>query len=331
MNEYLTVALITIAAISSLYLFVRWRYGNGLMSKLFAVFIPSIGILGYLGFALGKLGVRGEIMTVILIAAVSVVVLVVQMIQRMVVAKVQAQADAVTEVVTGLTSASREASASAEEQASAVAQVSSTIEEIHQMSQTTAAHSQEVVESTTDAVSHGKRGLDSVQEVVRVMERFAQTADFVNVVKEVAEQSNLLAVNAGIEAVKAGEAGRGFSVVASEVRNLAEQSKEAASQIREVINQSTQGNRAVHATNTLIAELGQVLQNSSEKARMISGAAVQQSAGIKQVANAMGDLTSGGHRTAQASLQIQQAVDRLDGISRELVHLIHGAAARTRT
>jgi len=69
-----------------------------------------------------------------------------------------------------------------------------------------------------------------------------------------------------------------------------------------------------------------VLQKSSDKARQISGAAVEQSSGIKQIVSAMSDLTGGGQQSAQASQRIQQAVDELGGISQDLVQLIHGAA-----
>jgi len=135
-----------------------------------------------------------------------------------------------------------------------------------------------------------------------------------------------LAVNAGIEAAKAGEFGRGFAVVASEVRNLAEQSKDAARQIREAIEQTKNGQRAIVATDAVITSLGTVLQENSGRARQISGATVQQSAGIKQISDAMSNLIQGGKDTALAAQQIESAGNDLIKVSQRLATLINGQA-----
>jgi len=292
-------------------------------------------VVGYMGFIFGDYGVTIPVTTISFAVAITFTVLMVTVIQRSIVVRIREQAESVLSVVTNLSTTSQQAAASSEEQASAVAQVSSSIEEIHRMSQTTTDTSQQVVKVADEAVAQGHVGLESVREVVRVMERFAQATDFVQVVGEVAEQSNLLAVNAGIEAAKAGELGRGFSVVASEVRNLAEQSKDAAKQIREVIGQTKEGQRALTITDSVISGLGSVLQETSDKARQISGAAVQQSAGIKQISDAMGNLTQGGRDTAAASQQIKQAAEELMQVSRLLSILVQGeslegAASRAR-
>ena len=125
-----------------------------------------------------------------------------------------------------------------------------------------------------------------------------------------------------IEAAKAGEYGRGFSVVAAEVRTLAEQSKEAARQIRETIRQTDAGQEAVEATFSVIVKLAQVLQNATDRARTISGSAVQQAAGIKQIAEAMSNLTQGGHDTAAAAQQLRAATVELETVGLRLSKLM---------
>ena len=192
------------------------------------------------------------------------------------------------------------------------------------MSQSTTENSQAVVKVAENAETQGRQGLESVREVMHIIDRFAQTTDFIEIVGEVADQSNLLAVNAGIEASKAGEFGRGFAVVATEVRTLAEQSKEAARQIREAIKQTQVGQKAITSTDAVITALAAMLQTTSDKARQISGAAVQQSAGIKQISDAMNNLTQGSKDTAVAAQQIEQAGDILLKVSQRLTNLISG-------
>lgn len=324
MNEYIIVALTTLIATLCLLAIVHWKYGNGLLAKLFRVVMFSIAVLGNIGFVLGKQGITVESLLISSVIVCSLIIMMVVVIQKFAIEQVQMQTDAVSKIVKDMSITSREAAASAEEQASAVTQVSSAVEEIHQMSQNTASTSRDVANVAGKALSQGQEGLISVKEVLQVMDRMAQTSDFVEIVNQVAEQSNLLAFNAGIEAAKAEEYGRGFAIVASEVRNLAEQSKQAAKKIRESIQYTTKGQNAIKSTNALIIELGNVLEEASEKARQISGAAVQQSAGIKQISDAMVNLIQNGKHSALTSQQIRKAADELANITKQLTLIIHG-------
>lgn len=327
MNEYVVTGLADCVAALIIYIGVRLRFGNGLLTRLFRIVIISIVVVGYIGFILGKQGISLEGLILTVVVAGTLIVLTVIVIQRTIITRIKVQADNVLGVANNLSATSLQAASSAEEQASSVAQITSSIGEIHHMSQTASDNSQSVVEVADQAVLKGHEGLDSVRDVVQVMERFAQATDFVQVVGEVAEQSNLLAVNAGIEAAKAGEFGRGFAVVATEVRTLADQSKEAARQIREAIEQTSTGQSKLAKADEVISALGSVLREASDKARQISGASVQQAAGIKQISDAMGGLTQGGRDTALASKQIQEAVVQLNEVSSKLVELVSGRSS----
>lgn len=322
MNDYVVTGIVGISTSLALYTIVRMRYGRGLLSRIFGVMMPFVAVLGCLGVILGKQGINVVTVSItVMIAGVFILVMAMS-IQRTIVDRITAQSGSLLKIASRLAATAQEAAASSEEQAAAVAQVTSSVDEIHRMSQTTTEKSQSVVKVADQAVSQGHEGLDSVREVVGVMERFSHATDFVQVVGEVAEQSNLLAVNAGIEASKAGDFGRGFSVVASEVRNLAEQSRDAAKQIREAIAQTKVGQLGLSKTDDVISSLGLVLQETSDKARQISGAAMQQAAGIKQISDAMNNLTQGGRDTAAASKQIQHAVDELYSVGRELADIV---------
>ena len=327
MNEYVAVALPTIIVLILTIVVSRLLFGNGLITKLVSVVMPVICSVAYVAFVLGKQGVTAPLLALATLAGVVGVSAMTWILKRSVIAKILSQSEAVLGVANSLSAISQQTAASAEEQATAVAEVTTSIEEIHRMSRSTTETAQNVLTNAEKSVVQGHEGIQSVQKALDIMEKFSQATDFVQVVGEVAEQSNLLAVNAGIEASKAGEFGRGFSVVASEVRNLAEQSKDAAKQIRDAIGQTRAGQQALEVTNLVLTGLGSVLQETSDRARQISGAAVQQSAGIKQISDAMSNLTQGGKDTAVSSQQIKEAAENLKEVTYQLSILVKGQTA----
>lgn len=324
MNDYIVVAVVTVISVTLVLGTVWWKFGGGLITKIFRITLISTAIGAYISFVMGKNGITFVNLSTTLAVGITLVLTVLIMIKKTIIADIQHQSDAVSKVVRSLTVTSNEAAASAEEQSSTVTQVSTAVEEIHQMSQNTANTSQDVVNVAAQAVTQGREGQDAVREALTVMERLAQTTDFVEVVNHVAEQSNLLAFNAGIEAAKAEEYGRGFSVVASEVRNLAEQSKQAAAKIREALRYTRSGQQAIESTDKIVVKLGSVLEDTSDKVRQISGAALQQSAGIKQISDAMGNLVQSGRHTALTSKQIKEAAAELATVTYRLSVIIHG-------
>ncbi len=246
------------------------------------------------------------------------------------------------------------------QQASSVAEVSTTVEEIRQASQTAASSARDVANGSDAAARTGQQGREKVGQatdtmrvlgervsviagqIVQLAERTAAIGGIVDAVNDLAEQSNLLAVNASIEAAKAGEQGRGFAVVAAEVRNLAEQSKRATQQIRTIlaeVQRATQGavmateegtkraedgRFALEAAQTVIEELALALEDSASKARQIAGAASQQAAGISQMATALETVSQSGRDSASGVKQLERAVIDLSGLSNEL----KGASSR---
>ena len=192
------------------------------------------------------------------------------------------------------------------------------------MSAVSAQSAQTVLSSSSESANNGREGLTAVEEAVRILEAVSEANAALDSVDDLAEQSNLLAVNASIEAAKAGEAGRGFAVVATEVRSLANYSKEATNQIRGAISRTENGRRAVAAVHETVSRLADSLRENADKARVISEASIQQSAGIKQISEAMQQIAVGSRDTTDAAHSLEQAVEDISAIARRLNKVITG-------
>jgi len=179
----------------------------------------------------------------------------------------------------------------------------------------------DIVKNNTDTV----KGLDK---------RVKEIATLVGTAKDIADQTNLLALNAAIEAAHAGEAGRGFAVVADEIRKLAEGTKQAATQIQEMVStigESTaetvtgmtagtqQINESIDVVNqalTVLDQIGTGTQEITSKAQEIAAATDQQTASAQQVAKTIEGIASTSEQAAvgagQMSTSIQQQSATMD-------------------
>jgi methyl-accepting chemotaxis protein len=252
-----------------------------------------------------------------------------------------------------LTSVTRQAATSAE-QAAAITETSTTAFEIAQTAKQATEHADSVIQMTQRSEELSQEGLKVVEEAVEssaglgdqvkriaatmadLSERTQQVGEIVSTVKDLAEQSNLLALNASIEASKAGEHGRGFAVVALEMRNLAEQSKAAAGQVRAILSEIQKGTRdaslatdegAKRAVRTVtlsrsageaIEGLAMVIRESALAARQIANNTRQQTIGVEQMVAAISELSTTINESADGSRAIEQGATTLTGVSRRL-------------
>lgn len=254
----------------------------------------------------------------------------------------------------------QEQSASTSETASSVSETTTTLDELRQTAESATERASSVAEvaehslsSSEEAQRQVRRGVEVMlsirdevegiaRDILELSERNLQIGEIVQSVNAIAEQSNLLAVNASIEAAKAGEHGRGFSVVATEVRALAEQSKEATQQIRSILAETQkasnsavmvteQGTKRVAEGVDLIEKIGAVVdalaeavEESADSARAIAMTANQQLAGIEQISSAMTNIEQATRDNAAGAAQLEQAATSVSDVSRRLVEVIEG-------
>jgi methyl-accepting chemotaxis protein len=256
----------------------------------------------------------------------------------------------------------------AAETATAVSQTTATVEEVKQTAQLASQKAKYVSDSAQKASQVSKTGRKSVEDaiggmhriqeqmesiaesIVRLSEQGQAIGEIIASVNDLAEQSNLLAVNAAIEATKAGEQGKGFAVVAQEVKSLAEQSKQATAQVRSILGDiqkatatavlaTEQGTKAVEAgvkqsaeAAEAIRQLADSIAEAAQAATQIAASSGQQMVGMDQVALAMENIKQASSQTATGTRQAEAAAKGLHDLGTKLNSMIqHRAASARRT
>jgi methyl-accepting chemotaxis protein len=277
---------------------------------------------------------------------------------RQLTGQMQEATDNISRANNNISAATAEQAATVTEQVASVTETSSTVEEVRQTAQQSVERVQLVSEMASNTLKLAENGLNAVKKteegmfslkdqvrhiaetILSLSEQTLQIGEIIATVNDIADQSNLLALNAAMEAARAGEAGRGFAVVAGEVRNLAEQSRQATAQVSNILSEIQKAaNTAVMVTEkgTKSAETGVELAQSTgdsirairehaqqvvRAAEQIAASARQQLGGMDQITRAMENINQGAIQTQKGMQQVDQTAQNLNDLGGQLISIV---------
>lgn len=235
---------------------------------------------------------------------------------KQVIANVSVAAQNVATASSQMSSSSMLLSQGATEQASSVEEVSSTMEEIAGSIQQNNHNAKQMEQISAKS----QLGLEAMSaKAMKTAEISRTVAEKIRVINDIAVQTNILALNAAVEAARAGEQGRGFSVVATEVRKLAERSKTAADEIVALTHENQE--LAIETGNQLTALLPGA-QQSSNLAMEINTASMEQNSGASQINNAVQQLNQVTQHNAASAEELASSAEELAGQANALLDAI---------
>jgi twitching motility protein PilJ len=261
--------------------------------------------------------------------------------------QVSSASTAARDIATRLLTASEQQSREIKDTGDKVLKMANQINEVSK----SAGESAKVARASLEAAERGQRAVynqiagmneirEQIQETAKRIKRLGESSqeigEIVELITDITEQTNVLALNAAIQAASAGEAGRGFSVVAEEVQRLADRSAEAAKQIGALVRtiqtdtqdavaameKSTQGvvegTKLSDAAGTALADIGRVSRQLAELIERIAGNTNEQAQSAGGVAQSIERILAVTDQTSQGTRQAAQSIGQLATLAREL-------------
>ncbi|MGP6087675.1 methyl-accepting chemotaxis protein [Antarctobacter jejuensis] len=263
---------------------------------------------------------------------------------RDLVGSLQASAETVNGNAQDLSEMSDEMSRRSEVQAATLEQSAAALDELSASVQAASEQAQNVDSKVTEGRERAEQGGEVMARALQAMGSIAksseQIAQIITVIDDIAFQTNLLALNAGVEAARAGESGKGFSVVASEVRGLAQRASESASEIKELVLNSAQqvedGEKLVQETSATLTHIVASVTEVSGLVSDIARSARDQASGVQEISVGVSELDKVTQQnaamvsqTSSASRQLSVEAARLTDVLARFSNSGHTNIARS--
>jgi aerotaxis receptor len=251
---------------------------------------------------------------------------------RSLLADVSGQAKGVHAGAVEIATGNSDLSARTEQTASSLQQAAASMEQLGATVRQNADNARKANELALNASAIAVTGAEVVNQVIDTMrginESSRRIAEIIGLIDTIAFQTNILSLNAAVEAARAGEQGRGFAVVAAEVRNLAGRSAGAAKEIKALIEASVlrveQGSVLVDRAGATMNEIAASIRRVTDVVGAISSASSEQSAGVTQVGQAVGQMDLATQKNAAL---VEQGAAASESLKEQAHRLLHAVAA----
>jgi methyl-accepting chemotaxis protein len=233
-----------------------------------------------------------------------------------VISEVRSASSSLATAASQVATTAQSVSAGNSQQAAAVQETTASLEEMNASIAQNADNSRQTEGMAIQGSKDAEQSGIAVRETVQAMN---QIAEKISIVEEIAYQTNLLALNAAIEAARAGEHGRGFSVVATEVRKLAERSQSAAKEVSSLASNSV---RVADRSGSLLMDLVPSIRKTAALVQDVAAASSEQASGVGQISQSLAQVDQVTQRNASAAEELAATAEEMAAQAEALQNLV---------